>query len=153
MTISTSATAPRPSSFATALRRNGRIAQPPVGELVAVFEPWNAGTGRSANLIDMAFDSRGRLFVSCSKEGRIWNVGRPDPKSPFYGDDRSSRPTTAAPYADMKTLTGKKTSCGNILFDEEDRLYVCAGNYDTTSERIAGVVYRVVENENEGLRR
>lgn len=125
------------------LTEAGELAQPPVGELVAVFEPWDPEERRSANVIDIAFDSRGELFVSCSREGRIWRVGRPDPERPFYGDDRSERPTSAPPYADLRELTGVKTTCGNILFDDEDRLYVCAGNYDTSSDVIAGAIYRI----------
>lgn len=127
------------------LEPSGDLARPVRGELIAVFEPWNAEKKRTANLIDIAFNSRGELFVSCSREGRIWKVGRPDPRRPFFGDDQADRPTTAPPYADLRELTGKKTSCGNIRFDDRDRLYVCAGSYDTASDRIAGVIYRVVE--------
>ncbi len=123
----------------------GELVRPVVGELIAVFEPWNAETKRSANVIDLAFNPAGELFVSCSKVGRIWKVGRPDPAAPFYGDDQSERPTSAPPYVDLATLTGKKTSCGNILFDDLGRLYLCAGSYDTDSDKIAGVIYRVVE--------
>jgi hypothetical protein len=127
------------------LEPSGELVQPPVGELVAVFEPWDPEERRSANLIDMAFDSKGELFVSCSKEGRIWRVGVPDPARPFFGNDRSDRPTTAPPYADMTALLGKRTPTGNLAFDDGDRLYVCAGSYDTDSERIAGSIYRLVE--------
>ncbi len=127
------------------LEVDGDLAKPTQGELVAVFEPWSSEAQRSANLIDIAFNSRGELFVSCSKEGRIWRVGVPDPQRPFFGNDQVERRTSAPPYADLRALTGKKTSCGNILFDDEDRLYLCAGNYDTASDQIAGVVYRLVE--------
>jgi len=128
-----------------ALEPDGQIVQPAVAELIAVFEPWDAEAGRSANLIDLAFNSAGELFASCAEEGRIWKIGRPDPARPFYGDDRSERATSAAPYADLALLTGNpKARCGNILFDDQDRLYVCSGNYDTASSRIAGVIYRVV---------
>ncbi|MEX1025202.1 MAG: hypothetical protein WD226_09010 [Planctomycetota bacterium] len=129
------------------LAPNGDLVQPLAAQLVAVFEPWDSEKQRSANLIDLAFDSRGELFVSCSRPGTIWKVGKPDPERPFYGDSRGERPLKAPPYADLTLLTGKPTSCGNLHFDARDRLYLCAGSYDTESDRIAGVIYRVVADE------
>ncbi|MHC5071575.1 MAG: hypothetical protein ACYTGO_13920 [Planctomycetota bacterium] len=123
---------------------DGSVVQPAVGELIAVFEPWDRERKRSANLIDIAFNTRGELFVSCAKEGRIWKVGKPDPERPFYGNDKAARPTTAPPYVDLRKFTGRKTGCGNILFDARDRLYICVGNYDSGT-KLAGAVYRVVE--------
>jgi WD40 repeat protein len=126
------------------LRKDGSLQNSKNGELIAVFEPFDPKTQRSANLIDMAFNPNGELFVSCSKEGRIWNIGKPDPSQVFQGNDQSpGRPTSAAPFADLRVLLGKKTACGNILFDKDGRLFLCAGNYDTPSRKLAGVIYRV----------
>jgi len=112
--------------------------------LIAVFEPYDPKRRRSANLIDLAFNPQGELFVSCSKEGRIWNIGKPDPDQVFQGNDQLEKvPTSAPPYADLRILLGKKTACGNILFDRHGRLFLCAGNYDTPSRKLAGVIYRV----------
>ncbi|MFQ5505603.1 MAG: hypothetical protein ACE5F1_12515 [Planctomycetota bacterium] len=136
----------RTSSVVVRLRidAEGRILEPAVGELIAVFEPWDAERKRSANLIDIAFNGSGELFVSCAKEGRIWRVGRPDPERVFNGNDQGARPTSAAPYIDLRRYTGKKTGCGNILFDDRDRLYICVGNYDA-GPTLAGAVYRATE--------
>lgn len=128
------------------LDERGALVSPVTSELVAVFEPWNSETKRSANLIDIAFNSRGELFVSCAKEARIWKVGVPDPKSPFYGDDQSERPTTAPPYVDIREWTGTRAGCGNLLFDERDRLFFCVGNYDSGSV-LAGAVYRATSSD------
>ena len=126
------------------LNPDGSLQKGKPGELIAVFEPYDPKTHRSANLIDMAFNSQGELFVSCSKEGRIWNIGKPDPAHVFQGNDQlSDRSTSAPPYADLRVLLGKKTACGNILFDKDGRLFVCAGNYDTPSRKLAGVIYRL----------
>ena len=122
----------------------GAVVQPAVGELVAVFEPWSVEHQRSANLIDLAFNSRGELFVSCAGKGRIWRVGRPDPRQPFHGVDRGPHASGAAPYADLAELAGVNKGCGNIVFDDRDRLYLCAGNYDAATG-LAGAIYRVVE--------
>ncbi len=120
---------------------SGELVVPVRGEIVAMFEPWRANRKRSANVIDIAFNSRGELFVACAKEARIWRVGVPDPSSPFFGDDRADRPTTASPYVDIREWTGKKAGCGNLVFDADDRLYFCVGNYDH-GETLAGAVYR-----------
>lgn len=127
-----------------AIDARGDLIRPAVAELIAVFEPWSAENRRSANLIDLAFDSTGALYASCARQGRIWKVGIPDPDQPFYGDDQSERATSAEPYLDLRQLTGKKTSCGNLAFDASDRLYLCSGNYDTDSRLLAGVIYRAV---------
>ncbi len=126
------------------LDQAGNLQRGKPGELIAVFEPYDPKTRRSANLIDMAFNTKGELFVSCSKEGRIWNIGKPDPSRVFQGNDQlKTLPTSAPPYADLRILLGKKTACGNILFDQKDRLFLCAGNYDTPSRKLAGVIYRI----------
>ena len=112
------------------------------GELIAVFNPWNADLGSSANLIDLRFNSSGELFISCAEEGRVWNIGLPDPERPFDGVDRAANPTANDPFLDLRVLTDNpKARVGNISFDDQDRLYVCSGNYDSGT-KIAGVIYR-----------
>src|SRR5690606_5144835 len=71
----------------------GDIVKGAAAELIAVFEPWDPQTRRSGDLFDMAFNSRGELFVSMGRAGRIWRL-TPDPARPFYGDDRGQRPTS-----------------------------------------------------------
>jgi hypothetical protein len=124
-----------------AIDDRGDLVAPAIGELVAVFEPWDPEGKRSADLIDIAFNSKGELFVSCAKRARIWNTGVPDPTAPFLGDDRSGRSTTAPPWIDAAELTGSKAGVGNLLFDDRDRLYFCVGNYDH-GKTLAGAVYR-----------
>jgi hypothetical protein len=129
------------------LEADGSLVEPLVAELVAVFEPWDAERKRSGNLIDIKFNSRGELFVACAKEGRIWNVGVPDPEAVFHGNDQADPPCPNEPYADLRVLTGNpKANVGNIAFDDQDRLYICSGNYDSGT-RLAGVIYRAVVGE------
>ncbi|MFT5285404.1 MAG: hypothetical protein ACI8TQ_001568 [Planctomycetota bacterium] len=112
------------------------------GELIAVFNPWDADTRYSANLIDLRFNSQGELFVSCAEMGRVWNIGIPDAEHPFDGVDRAESPTQNRPFLDLRELTDNPYArVGNIAFDAEDRLFVCSGNYDSGTE-IAGVIYR-----------
>ena len=114
----------------------------PRGELIAVFNPWDQEHKYSANLIDIRFNSRGELFVSCAEMGRVWNVGIPDPEHPFDGVDRAAVPTENRPFLDLRVLTDNPHArVGNIAFDAQDGLFVCSGNYDSGTE-IAGVIYR-----------
>ncbi len=130
-----------------ALDEDGDVRQPLIGELVAAFEPWDPQAGRSANLIDLTFNSRGELFVATAQSGRIWNAGVPDPQRVFngidYGPHEAPGGVPNEPYIDLPAATGNpRAQVGNIVFDEEDRLYLCSGNYDTGT-RMAGVIYRV----------
>ncbi|MEW6741392.1 MAG: hypothetical protein AB1486_01430 [Planctomycetota bacterium] len=129
---------------------DGNLVEPLVAELVAEFEPWDPDRKRSADLMDMAFNSRGELFVACAREGRVWKVGIPDPARVFDGNDQrtpvdcAGGATPNRPFLDMPALTGKPSArVGNIAFDREDRLYLCSGNYDAGGQ-IAGVIYRAV---------
>ena len=129
------------------LAEDGDLQRPIQGELIAVFEAWDPAARRSGNLIDMAFNSRGELFVACAEAGRVWKVGIPDPDLIFDGHDaRRTGSTRALPYLDLPTLTGNPIArVGNIVFDEQDRLYVCSGNYDTSND-LAGVIYRATSS-------
>lgn len=123
---------------------SGALVRPIVGELVAVFEPWSSETSRSANIVDLAFNSRAELFVSCAQEGRVWNVGVPDPSNVYDGVDQGATPTGNLPFLDLRRITGNpKAKVGNITFDPQDRLYVCSGNYDSGTS-LAGVIYRAL---------
>jgi hypothetical protein len=117
------------------------------GELIAVFEPWDAGRKRSGNLYDIDMSASGDLFVSMGKEGKVWRIS-PDPARPFYGNDQSERPTTAPPFLNMTELVGRKTGCNNIFVDDEGGfLYVSSRNNDTGEGRIHGTIYRVALND------
>jgi hypothetical protein len=127
-----------------ALTEDGSLAEPVVGDLLALFDPYDPEAGVSADLMDMAFNSDDELFVVTAASGRIWNLGAPDGTTLF--DGRAG--TTEQPYADLRALTGNnRTRCGNIAFDDLDGLYVCSGNYDdgaySEAPKTAGVIYRV----------
>ncbi len=131
------------------LSAEGDVILPVRAELIAEFEPWNAEKKESGNIIDLAFNSKGELFVSAATRGRVWNVGVPDPNRVFDGDDgRADSPTQNRPFVDLPSLTGKaKARSGNITFDDRDRLYVCSGNYDDAGTGLAGVIYRATSTD------
>lgn len=120
----------------------GRVTDPGVADLVAVFRPFDPATGKAANLIDMAFDPFGRLFVSCASRGRVWCLGVPDPDHPILAVEEPDRPASALPFLDLPALLGRSAHCGNILFDPRGRLYVASGAKDDPDGPMRGVVYR-----------
>lgn len=101
-------------------------------ELVARFDDGN-------HLIDIAFNSRGEMFASIAGNGRIWNVGVPDPSNVFRASEHE-------PWLDLRATTpNDKAKCADIAFDESDRLYICSGNKDTNSNAHNGTIYRAYE--------
>jgi len=110
-------------------------------ELIAIFEPWSIESGRSGDMFDMTFNSRGDLFVAMAREGRVWRV-QPDPARVFYGNDRSGRPLSAPPFIDIGPMTGQRGGAGNLAVDDHDRLYVCTRNDDAEQGVLVGTIYR-----------
>jgi hypothetical protein len=121
--------------------RNGKVR----GDLIAVFEPWDAEKKRSGNLYDIAMSPDGDLFVSMGQEGKVWRI-TPDPARPFYGHDQTERPTTTPPFLNMTELVGRKTGCNNVFVDESGYLYVSSRSNDTGEGVIHGTIYRAKLN-------
>ncbi|MEM9596621.1 MAG: hypothetical protein AAGD06_20300 [Acidobacteriota bacterium] len=124
------------------LESDGAVKQPIVAaELIAEFDPWDPKNGRSANLIDLAFNSKGELFVSAASGGIVW-VFKPDPNNVFDGKSSKNPPNT--PYLKLPEYTGHpKAKTANIAVDDQDRLYICSGTNDAGG-KISGTVYRAV---------
>lgn len=120
------------------LADDGAVKYPIVrAELVAEFDPYDSTTGQSANLIDLAFNSSGELFVSAATGGRIWAF-KPNPNLVFNGKTG----TTNKPYLTLPSLTGHANAkTANIAFDDADQLYICSGTNDTGGPT-AGTIYR-----------
>lgn len=117
---------------------DGVLVTPVVGELIARFDPFDEQSGLSADLVDLAFDPDGQLYVSTARHGAIWKIGHPDPARIFDGTSG----TSATPFVDLRLLTGNPVArTGNITFDDAGRLFLCAGNYQTGYD-VAGVIYR-----------
>lgn len=120
-----------------ALDDAGLPVEPVVAELVARFEPFDPRTGRSANLTDMAFDSKGRLHVISAAPARVYRFSPSD--GVFDG-------TRERPWADLAALTGNpRMKSENVLVDERDRVYVTSGDA-YGADPIGGAIYRVRES-------
>ncbi|MBZ0253307.1 MAG: hypothetical protein K8I02_08215, partial [Candidatus Methylomirabilis sp.] len=111
-------------------------------EIVARFDPWDPEKKKSADLQDIAFNSRGQLFVSTSQQGRVWRINSPSPAAIFDGTSS----TTNKPYVDLRTAlkadAKARLPCGNIAFDPQDNLYLCAAGY---GGKTIGSIYRIPE--------
>lgn len=111
--------------------------QPIVGELVAMFDAYDAEKKSSANLTDMQFGPDGHLYVISAKPSRVFRF-LPDPKNVY--DARDNR---AEAYVDFATLTGNaKMKSENVFVDAQNRVYVTSGDAYDFQNGAGGVVYR-----------
>ena len=114
--------------------------QPIVGELVAVFDPYDPQTRRSSNLTDMAFGRDGHLYVVSAQPSRVYRL-KPDPARPFDGRTGKSKP-----WADLSALTNNpKMKSENVYVDAADRVFVTSGDaYASTHYKgNGGTIYRI----------
>ncbi len=106
-------------------------------ELLALFDPWTFEKPKPADLTDMAFDSRGRLYVVSAKPSRVFRF-TPDPENIY-----DARDGKAAPWRDFSALTENPTmKSENLFIDENDELYVTSGDGYDFQYGAAGTVYR-----------
>lgn len=118
--------------------RDGRIE----AELIAVFQPWDTEAKTTGNMYDITLSPEGELFVSMGYAGRVWRI-QPDPERPFYGNDQTERPTSAAPFVDMSVELGRKAGCNNVFAAEDGYLYISSRTNDTGGGEFRGTIYRV----------
>ena len=106
-------------------------------ELIATIDDY-ISPKKVAHIIDIDFDSEGRLYVSMANgSGKVWCIDDPSPSDVF-------RASEWEPYIDLQKLSpNSKAKCADICFDEQDNLYVCSGNKDTPRVAHYGTIYRV----------
>jgi hypothetical protein len=120
--------------------RNGDVIRPIVGEYLAQFDPYdNVMYGGSADIFDVAVNSKGEIFVSCNAQGTVWRV-RPDPSRVMD----CTKGTKEKPYVNLRKLTDhEKSTAGNMIFDAQDNLFITTGNKDVKEGKVRGTVYRI----------
>ena len=107
----------------------------PKAEVVARF-PGERMDGKpdcivEPDVIDIAFNHRGELFVSGARAQTVWSVGKPTGGAKVFTKEN-------AHVADLPRR------CSNIAFDQEDRLYICCNSRDDPDpSALPGVIYRV----------
>jgi hypothetical protein len=120
------------------LDADGLPKQPIKAQLVARFKPYDPRTGKSGNLIDMSFDSKGRLYVISAMPGKIYRFA-PDPKQVF--DARSDE---VQPWCDVAgRANAGMMEAENLFIDKNDNVYVTAGNSHGHTDGLGGAIYRI----------
>jgi hypothetical protein len=110
--------------------------QPIVGQLVAMFDPYDPRTRRSANLTDMDFDDQGRLYVISAHPSRVYRF-TPRPTEVF-----DARGAGREPWLDLAThLRQPGLKSENILLVGND-VYITAADTYGESDAISAI-YRV----------
>lgn len=123
-----------------AVKSDGTPYRPIRADFIAQFEPFDPETRKSANITDIAFDTRGRLHVLTAQPARVWRF-QPSPAKPYQQDDPSN-----TPWIDMAQLTqNPKMKSENILLDAKDRLYITAADAYNPDDKTHGSVYRVTQ--------
>lgn len=118
------------------LTENGDLVRPLEAEQVAQFKRYDPKKkGGSANIYDIAFDSKGFAYVSPGYDGKIYRF------KPVSGKVEDFTDGYADPYVDIEKLAGAKKTV-NICFDAEDNLYISAGKQEIPNSNIRGVIYR-----------
>ncbi len=120
------------------LNDDGTPVKPIEPELVAKFLPYNPETGKSANLTDMDFDSKGYLYAVNAKPSRIHRF-KPDPNNIYDASDGN-----AQPWAHLANVTDNSSmKSENVYIDQHDRLFVTSGDGYGYQEGAWGTVYRI----------
>jgi hypothetical protein len=124
------------------LDQNGRVVKPIVGELVAKFIPYDAATGMSSDVTDIALDPQGRLYVICAEPTRIHRF-LPDPANVYDAGAGSAQ----QPWFDLAAAVGNpKVKGENVMIDPEGRVYITSTQGYPFQNGAEGTVYRLVES-------
>ena len=124
------------------LNADGTTVNPYEAELVAQFHPFDPATGKSSNLTDMDFDSKGRLYVVSAQPSRIFRF-TPDPKNIY-----DATQPDAKPWCDLSVATDNpKMKSENVFVDNKDRVFVTSGDGYSYQKGAFGTVYRIVIND------
>jgi len=119
------------------LDKNYLPIKPIKAEIVGRFDPFDPKTLLSANITDIDFDDKGRLYVISAQPSRVFRF-TPDPNHVFDG-----RNGKTPPYADFATLTDNpKMKSENILY-HDGWLYVTSGDGYSYQKGAHGTVYRL----------
>jgi len=123
--------------FRIALDETFEPVQPIEAEVVAYFDPFDPVSMASANITDMAFDDKGRLYVISAKPSQVYRF-KPDPVNIY--DARNKK---QAPWVDLAAITNNpKMKSENVLF-YNGYLYVTSGDGYAYQHGADGAVYRV----------
>jgi hypothetical protein len=126
--------------FRIPIDRLGRPVEPVAAEVVARFDPYDPVSQRSANLTDMDFDSKGRLYVISAKPAKVYRF-KPDPNRVF-----DARNPANTPWLDAAAITNNpKMKCENVFVDDRDRVFLTSGDGHAFQNGAHGTIYRVIE--------
>jgi hypothetical protein len=115
--------------------------EPVQAEVVAYFEPYDPVTKESADITDMGFDDKGRLYVVSAKPSRVYRF-KPDPENIY--DDRKGHQVS---WVDLASMTNNpKMKSENLLY-YNGYLYVTSGDGYAYQQGADGAVYRVAVSD------
>lgn len=114
---------------------SGRPAQP--GQLLALFDPFDPATGRSANITDIGFDDAGRLFVVSASPAAV-HAFVPDPARVH-----DARGGASPPWFDLAGATDNPLMKSENLLAHDGWLYITSGDGYGYQAGAEGTIYRL----------
>jgi hypothetical protein len=120
-----------------ALDQGGRPRRPLVAQRLAVLDPFDPRTGRSADLTDIDVDRWGRVYAVSALPASVHRF------TPVQGSVYDGRSGRDRPWLDLAARLGKpRLKCENLLVDG-DRLFVSTGDAYDFQQGADGAVYRI----------
>jgi len=132
----------RTSSVIFRIRLNEQFlpVQPIAAQVIARFAPYDPKTGKTADITDMSFDDRGRLYVINAEPARVYRF-TPDPGNVF--DARLDR---ERPWFELEQVLGYPVKGENVLV-YKSHLYITTGDGYGYQKGADGAVYRVTVSD------
>ncbi len=117
---------------------SGNPAVPPNIELVALFDPYAGYDAPSADITDMDFDSKGRLYIVNAQPSRVHRFF-PDSENIYDARNGSEKPWINFAHE----TRNPRMKSENILIDSDNVLYITTGDGYDFQYGAAGTVYKV----------
>ncbi len=119
------------------LNDDGTLKKPLVAELIARFTPFDPATKATADITDITFDAKGRLYV-INADPCVVHRFTPDPATVYDGRDGGE-----TPWLDLAGLLGKRTKGENILIEPNGSVLLTTANGYPYQKGADGTIYRV----------
>ena len=101
----------------------GEIEQPLKGELIALFDPFDPNTNKTADITDITFDPQGQLYVLNAQPSRVFRFV-PDPITIFDARNKAQQPW----FHLADALGNPKMKSENIHYRHPQQLFVTSGD-------------------------
>ena len=119
------------------LAADGTLKRPLVAEVIARFTPFDPKSHATADITDITFDAKGRLYV-INADPCVVHRFVPDPATVYDGREGKRKP-----WLDLAGLLGRRTKGENILVEPGGSVLLTTANGHPYQRGADGTIYRV----------